>query len=134
MEKSFSRNIGSLDDVFEYVEGFISLNSLGDALAFALKFSVEELFTNMVKYNPNGQSDISVRLEIRGDILVVQMIDHELVPFDIRESDVTDVTLPSEQREPGRLGVYLAKRMADTVGFEREGTRSTTTLTFTMRK
>ena len=51
MEMTFPRSIDSLPRVFEAVEDFLSGLSMSEEARFAITFSVEELFTNLVKYN-----------------------------------------------------------------------------------
>jgi phosphoserine phosphatase len=50
----FQRELGALDGVFSFIDDFVAQEKLGDADKRALGFAVEEIFTNMVKYNSAG--------------------------------------------------------------------------------
>ena len=129
MKKNFKRDIRSLDEVFDYLEGFISSNRLNESTAFVLKFAVEELFTNMVKHNASGPSEISIGLTVEPEKLLVRLVDRENFPFDVTKPDSADVDLGEEQRRPGGLGLYLTKRMVDKIDFEHVGDQSIITFT-----
>jgi serine/threonine-protein kinase RsbW len=128
MEKSFKRDTGSLDTVFEFLEGCISSHRLNESLAFTLKFVVEEIFTNMVKYNSQSSSDISIALNVGADNVIVQLIDFQSVPFDLTKKEDPDLNLPIEQREPGGLGIHLVKNMVDKIDYDHSNNKSTVTL------
>jgi serine/threonine-protein kinase RsbW len=134
MKKSFKRDIRSLDEVFDYLESFISSNRLNESTAFVLKFAVEELFTNMVKHNASGPSEISIGLTVEAEKLLVRLIDRENFPFDVTKLDTADVDLGEEQRHPGGLGLYLTKKMVDKIDFEHVGDQSIITLTLATGK
>lgn len=134
MKKSFKREIRSLDEVFDYLESFISSNRLNESTAFILKFAVEELFTNMVKHNASGPSEISIGLSVKNDKLLVRLIDRENFPFDVTKPDSADVDLDEAERRPGGLGLYLTKKMVDKIDFEHVGDQSIITLTLATGK
>ena len=62
---AFPRNLEALQDVFTLAEAFYLMASVPSAGQFPVSFALEELFTNMVKYNPNGQGQIQIDLEYR---------------------------------------------------------------------
>ena len=132
MEKSFKRNIQSLDLVFDFLESCISLHGLTESLAFKVKFVVEEVFTNLVKYNSQGPGDISIAVSVDADNVVVQLVDNETVPFDITRKADVNVNLPIEQRTPGGLGIHLVKNMVDKVEYDHANNKSTVTLTISI--
>ena len=129
MTHSFPRDIQSLDRVFDFLDSCIVSHSLGDSIGFTLKFAVEEVFTNMVKYNAEAKEDISITVELNDGSLVTRLVDHEVVPFDPTKQEEVDVTLPLEQRRPGGLGIHLVKNMVDGIKYEHENGVSTITLT-----
>jgi len=128
MEKSFKRDIDSVAEVFNFLESFISFQGMSEPLAFRIKFAVEEIFTNMVKYNSQNVHDISIALERDGPNAIVRLVDFEEMPFDITRKEF-DPSVPVEERKPGGLGIHLVKNIVDKLDYERVGNKSTTSLT-----
>jgi len=128
-EKSFPRNIKSLDSVFDFLDECISSHVLSESITFRTKFAVEEVFTNLVKYNAQGPSDITIAFNIDADNLAVQLMDCEAVPFDMTKTEDVNVDLPLAQRKPGGLGIHLVKNMVDRVDYDHFDNKSTITLT-----
>ncbi len=118
MEQHFDRNIDELKKIFSFLEGASTALSLNQASSFALNMVVEELFTNMVKYNGNGADDILVGVDMDGDKMVVRLIDFDSEPFDYPEEEEVDVTAPLHKRTPGGLGIHLVKMFMDEVSYE----------------
>ncbi|MGH7601051.1 MAG: ATP-binding protein, partial [bacterium] len=113
MEKNFKREINALDDIFEWITAFVTAHQIDPAAAYAINFAVEELFTNMVKYNAGNTDDILLTIDRRGNDLVVTMIDAGGESFDVTKSTEVDVTKGLEERQPGGLGLHLVKKMVD---------------------
>ena len=54
--------------------------------------------------------------------------------FDPAGVSETDVSLPASQRSPGGLGVFLVRRMADGIVYQRQGDTNVMNLHFNIRK
>ena len=128
IEKSFAKDFLSLKDIFEFIGQFSVSNKLDDAQVFSLKFAIEEVFTNMVKYNP-GKSNVVILLKREGKKIEVGFVDVEKEPFDITKHEEVNPNLPIEQRRPGGLGVFLIKKLMDRVDYTHDGVHSRITLT-----
>jgi anti-sigma regulatory factor (Ser/Thr protein kinase) len=128
LEKKFPKEFPSLKDIFEFVGTFSAPNHLNDSLVFSIKFSIEEVFTNMVKYNP-GASDVTISLAREGNAVKVVLVDVEQKPFDITKQEHINATLPIEKRKPGGLGIFLIKKIMDNVEYDHDGVNSRITLT-----
>jgi anti-sigma regulatory factor (Ser/Thr protein kinase) len=128
MEKSFAKDLVSLKAIFEVLDDFLKSNKLDESEIFSLKFAVEEIFTNMVKYNP-GRTDVTISLKREAKKVQIGFVDFEKSPFDITKSEGTNASLPIEQRKPGGLGIFLLRKLMDGVEYSHDGTRSKITLT-----
>ncbi len=116
-KRTFARSIGSLEDIFSFLSEFFQRENLGEGPVFAFNFVVEELFTNMVKYNI-GSGGISIEIRRRGAQLLLDLVDEHVDPFDIANAPEKDTSLPVEEREPGGLGLQLVKSMVDKIAYE----------------
>lgn len=118
MEKKFKRDIGSLEDIFAFLSEFKRRSNIDNSAAFGLDLIVEELFTNMVKYNSEGSNDILISLEKTGNRLVLIFNDYDGEPFDITKVGEVNTKQCLEERKVGGLGIHLVKTIADHIDFE----------------
>ena len=128
MNKKFKRKIDSLADIFSFVAEFISQNDLDDSNAFSLNLAVEELFTNMVKYNPENPDPINIDLESTAKSIILEITDKSLMPFDINKAAEYDDTLSLKERPIGGVGIHLIKKIFDEINYEYKGNNNIITL------
>jgi serine/threonine-protein kinase RsbW len=117
MENTFKRSFDSLEELFAFTESFLETESVDADDRHDIHFAVEELFTNMVKYNADGQADIRLIIERDGDCLLVTLKDADSRPFDVTKSPPVDIYRPIEEREPGGLGLHLTKKVVDSIEY-----------------
>ena|SRR5258706_9691511 len=130
MEKNFRRDINALGEVFDFVEQYSSAHAIEATHLFSIKFIIEELFTNMVKYSTSGiQSDISVGLDKHDRQLTIKLIDYDVDEFDITRAEEVDTTKSLQDRKIGGLGIHLVKKMVDEINYDYSNRQSTITLT-----
>ncbi len=127
MKKKFDRSLDSLQQIFEFTERFFTREGIDASVRFPVDLAVEELFTNMVKYNADAQDEIQISLDRKDDSVIVSLIDFDSEPFDVSRPYPVDVEAPLDERKPGRLGLYLVHHMVDTVDYDYDGRRSTVT-------
>lgn len=118
MGQKFKRNIRSLNDVFEYIAVFIDKHPLDESTAFSLNLAVEELFTNIIKYNADNPNPILLNLKRSPDALVAELTDYAVEPFDITKSHDYDPSLSLDKRPIGGIGIHLVKKMFDEVKYD----------------
>ena len=130
VQRYFKRSFDSLDAVFRFIEDFLRAKSIDPGLREPVDFIVEELFTNMVKYNPDNAHDIALAVGCTPDKLTVRLIDFDVDPFDVTRAPAVDIDKPLQDRQIGGLGLHIVRQMADTLRYEFADRRST--ITFTM--
>ena len=123
MERKFKRDFDSLDEIFQFTNRFASTANIAESVAYAINLTVEELFTNMVKYNTSGGEEIEIGIERDGGRVVLTLVDHDVEPFDPATVGEVSVDQPIENRQPGGLGLYLVKSVVDKVSYEYEDRR-----------
>jgi serine/threonine-protein kinase RsbW len=100
----------------------------GEDVEYGLQLVAEELFTNMVKYSPQGEPFITI--ELSGDHSEVRMVFQErgVLPFDPTTTQPRDFDKQAAQRRPGGLGVHLVRTYMDDFRYEHKDGESTTTV------
>ncbi len=129
MEKKFSKDFGSLDRIDAFVRSFAAGRGLDEGTVFTLNFVIEEIFTNMVKYQPTAANDVLIGLSIDGGSVTVKMVDYGVRYFDPTSAPPVDTGKPLSERRPGGLGVHLVKQYMDDFNYEYVGSDSIITLT-----
>jgi len=118
MKQSFARSNDSLAAIYEFAEEILAANDVADAARFSVHLAVEELFVNMVKYNPDVGSAIDVDVSANDDTVTVILTEYGVAEFDVTTPRKVDVNAPLEERTPGGLGVYLIQNLADSLNYE----------------
>ncbi len=129
MERAFRRDLDALADIFAHVSGFAGEHGLDDATAFALNLAIEELFVNMVRYNPENLNDIVLDLRADSASVTATLTDIEVAPFDPTGFEPYDPSRPLAERRPGGLGIHLVMSAMDDVSYEYRDGESKVTLT-----
>lgn len=107
-----------MNSVFEYIDEFMLYHRINHSASYALQFIVEELFTNLVKYNRGSENEIAVSLEKVGDSAVVQLTDFDVDEYDLTKLPEASVDQPLGRRPVGGLGVHLVRKMVDELRYE----------------
>lgn len=129
MEKEITRRIDSLKDIYDFIEDFFESNGIAEPVRYPVHFTVEELFTNMVKYNPGNLNTIVLDIDAVGDGVRVTIIDYDVDKFDVTKKRDVDVDSPLEDRKVGGLGLHLVRHMVDTLDYHYEDRQSRITFT-----
>lgn len=124
MRKKFARSYDSLEEMFEFTEQFFESEKITAAVRFPVHFVMEELFTNMVKYNEGNTNDILVALERDERSVTASLTDYDVDEFDVTQDRNVDTALPLEQRKIGGLGLHLIQKMVDTLQYRYADRRS----------
>ena len=129
MEKEIVRRIDSLEDIYEFLEAFFESNDIAEPVRYPVHFTVEELFTNMVKYNPGNMNTIMLDIENDDDTVRVTMTDYDVDDFDVTKKRSVDTKSPLKKRKVGGLGLHLVRHMVDSLDYHYEDRRSRITFT-----
>lgn len=129
MERRFPRTLDALGSLFDFVAEFLTVHGLDPDVSFDLDLVVEELFTNLVKYNRDGTQEIAVGLELNDSTVTLTVRDFGVEPWDITRAPEVDTTRPVLDRKAGGLGIHLVKQIADTMKYDYHDRNSTITVT-----
>ena len=108
-----------------FVDGLAEEASLDPALAASLNLALEEAVTNVIMYAyPEGEAgQIEVQAERFDDRFEFTVIDSGR-PFDPTSVPDADITLGVAERPVGGLGIFLVRRIMDSVSYVREQGRN----------
>jgi len=119
--RDFARSFAALEDVYAFVEPIFAERRIGEAANFAIIMTIEELFTNMVKYNPTGRGPIGLEVICTADAVTCELSDPDSECFDMTRLPDVDIQQPVEQRHPGGLGIHLIRRLVDSIEYDYVG-------------
>jgi anti-sigma regulatory factor (Ser/Thr protein kinase) len=134
MRKNFKRDLQSLDHIFAFIQNFIMENKLDEAISYTINLAIEELFTNMVKYNADNPNNILIDIVKEDDKIVITLTEFDTEPFSIEQVRTYNSTQPLHERPVGGLGIHLIKKMVDHIDYEYKDRNSTITLIKRLRK
>lgn len=118
MRQQFAKKTDSLEAIFEFVSKFADANGIKGDIVHAMHFGVEEIFTNLVKYNSESKNDVAIELSISDGHLSLSLVDQDVHSYDLTKTPPVDTTQPLHERTPGGLGIHLVKQMMDDVLYE----------------
>jgi serine/threonine-protein kinase RsbW len=119
MQRDFPRHLDSLSPLYEFTEEIMAASDIATGVRFPVHLAMEELFVNMVKYNPEITTDIGVRVTVPdGGTVTVSLIDDGGVEFDVTKQRPVDIDAPLEERTPGGLGIHLIQNLVDSLQYE----------------
>jgi len=124
MQRNFARNYDSLTAIYEFAEGILAQHQIAEAVRFPVHLAMEELFTNMVKYNPDCDSEIAVGVDVKGGRVTVELTEFDVDEFDVTRPREVDTGASLEDRTPGGLGLYLLQNIVDKLEYEYRDRRS----------
>ena len=92
--------------------------NIGTGILNDVDFAIEEMFTNLVKYNAETRTRIDIEITRQDDGVKVVITDYNVDRFDPTEQAEVDVNAPLDERTPGGLGVFLTMKLVDTFSYD----------------
>ena len=129
MHRDFAREYDSLTALYQFAEEILAASEIGEATRFPVHLALEELFTNMVKYSPDTDSDIGVDVVVEGKLVTVTLTEDDVDEFDVTRAPDVDTDAPLSERTPGGLGLHLLKNIVDKLEYDYRNRRSSVVFT-----
>lgn len=119
-ELTIDATIENIAAVTSFVDG--ELEQLGCPMKTQMQvdIAIDELFGNIASYAYTpGIGAATVRVEVveNPPALVITFIDSG-VPYNPLTKEDPDITLSAQERQPGGLGIYMAKKIMDDITYE----------------
>ena len=123
-EKAFARSIDNVSEVYRFSEDVMAAEDVHDSVRFPIHLALEELFVNLVTYNPGASRDITIDVVVEAGDVIVTITDHDAAEFDVTRDPGVDTGASLAERKPGGLGLHLIQHMVDTLEYDYRGGRS----------
>lgn len=127
VEKSWTipNRLELLPAVSRDVHDWLETHNLSSRAKYVGRLAVEEVAGNAIKYGfpGGGDHEIRVRIAVERDYLRLDFTD-DGIPFDPTAAPEADITLGVEERPIGGLGIFLVRKIMDSVEYRRENGRN----------
>lgn len=115
-----SNKIEELTRVTRFLEELGEDWNLPDPLVFSLNLVLEEALTNTILYGFSDDKDHIIEILCSNDRSEISFtIRDDGVEYDPTKKEDPDITLPAEERPIGGLGIFLIKKIMDSVNYKR---------------
>lgn len=121
-----SPTMESIGQVAEFIDGRLEALEVPMKTATRLRIAVDEIYSNIVQYS--GARHAEVRCTAEGGVLTLVFRD-DGTPYDPLGTREPDITAPAEERELGGLGVFMVRKMMDSVDYLYRDGQNVLTLT-----
>ena len=123
-DKTFSRDIDKLGDIYAFAEELMVAGGADDSIRFPMHLAIEELFVNLVTYNPGAKRDILIDVEVVNHGVTITITDFDAAEFDVTRDPGVDTGASLTERKPGGLGLHLIQHMVDRLEYDYRDGRS----------
>ena len=113
-------DVQQIPQLAEFIETIAYEKKLDQSMAMSLNLALEEAVSNVIMYAYPDDSDglVDVECVVRDDSLEFIITDSGK-PFDPTQAPEADTALGVEDRPIGGLGIFLVKKIMDSVKYER---------------
>lgn len=130
---TFPASFEYLDEIRELVAEIARAGGFSEKTIYSLQLAADEAATNIIEHAYAGvkNASVSIACEMQGDKIVIAMHDTGKA-FDSKTVKEPNLTADLAKRQIGGLGVYLMRKLMDTVHYE--SSKSGNLLTMTKRR
>lgn len=90
-------------------------------LANKINIIFDEIYSNILNYSSASHAEISYKIE-KGKLCLIFIDDG--IPYNPLEAAAPDVTLSAEEREIGGLGIFIVKKMTESMEYTYENSKN----------
>lgn len=124
----------NLEQVLEFTEYYLTKAGCAMKTLMQFQIAVEEIFVNIAHYAyENEVGDVMIKFQSVGKppCVSITFVDRGK-PYNPMEREDPDITLSSEERQIGGLGIYMVKKSMDSMTYEYRRKRNILTITKTI--
>ncbi|MFP3040558.1 ATP-binding protein [Treponema primitia] len=113
----------NLDAVLDFINAELDRKNCSMKVQHQIDIAVEEIFVNIAHYAYNPIiGDAIIRIAVSGEISIE--FEDAGKPYNPLEKDDPDITASAEEREVGGLGIFIAKKIMDTLEYRHEDNKN----------
>lgn len=111
--------MNKLNDVLTYIKNNMKKHNISEKAQFNMVMASEEIFANIVSYayKDKKNADVTIKTEISDNTYFVTFIDKGK-KYNPLENKDPDVKAKIKDRSIGGLGIFLAKKVSDTISYQ----------------
>lgn len=130
---TFPARFEFLDEIRDMVAKTARAGGFSEKTIYALQLAADEAATNIIEHAYAGIKNASLEItcDMQGDKIIITMHDSGK-PFDSKTIKEPNLTADLAKRQIGGLGVYLMRKLMDSVNYE--SSKSGNLLTMTKRR
>lgn len=116
-------NIDNLDQVMSFVSEALEANNCNMKVINQINLAVEEIFVNIASYAYKPEvGDVSIRIFVT-DQVIIEFEDNGKPYNPLLKTD-PDITKDVEERDIGGLGVFMVKKIMDSVEYNNKDNKN----------
>jgi len=120
--------VDRVDDVFALIDEAMINAGIEVKMQNNIRIAAEEIFVNIASYAyPEGEGEVAVSVSADENSIVIEFADSG-TPYDPLVKADPDITLSADERDIGGLGVFMVKKMMDSVEYRYEGNKNVLTI------
>ena len=108
-------DIASISTISDFFDRCIEYFAIPMRIGYSLKVVADEIYSNIVHYSEAKAAEILFRNDAEKIILVFE---DDGNPYNPLEAEEPDITAGIEDRKIGGLGLFMVKKMAESVVYE----------------
>ena len=102
-------------EITEYLENILTKANASPKLISQINIVTDEIFSNIALYS--GATEAKIGYAVSESCLTLRFSDNG-TPYDPTKNPDPDTTLSADERKIGGLGIFMVKKMMDTVSYE----------------
>jgi anti-sigma regulatory factor (Ser/Thr protein kinase) len=129
VSRTFAGRLDQIHAVYDFISETVQHMGLPTGEIPTLKLVTDEIFNNIVTYAYHDCSDKQITVEITAEdeTICMTFID-EGDPFDPSSATPPDISLSTEEREIGGLGIYIVRSVMDCTAYSWEDGKNVLTV------
>jgi serine/threonine-protein kinase RsbW len=113
-------NLSELDKLCRHLETFGQKTGLSKKLVFEVNLVLDELFTNIISYGFDDDSEHTIKVTMTPDNEGLRLcIEDDGKPFNPVEFQTPDLSCSIEECKIGGLGIHIIRKLMDDICYER---------------
>lgn len=124
-----------LDEIRDFVAEIARRAGFNDRDVYNIQLATDEAASNIIEHAYEGVGDGVLELScgMDGDSIKIVLTDHG-EPYDPESIPMPDLKADLSERKIGGLGIFLMRKLMDTVHYESHSEINSNTLTMTKRR